>query len=435
MGTVQFILAALIAAAQSDSTPAATIPRRPLMALTQAVALNVVVNRIDAWGFGHDWAKSGTRTWWRNLSVGWEWDEDQFGTNLMMHPYHGGLYFNVARANGLSFWEAAPVAFVGSWTWEYFGEKDRPSLNDVFMTTFGGIALGEVFHRLAATIRDNQSSHRVLREIAAWPLDPMGWFNRRLRHERTSTTPNSPEHAPGAVRFRLHAGARFGVNSHLRLSQGTPSVIVDFGYGDPFLQPYRAPFDAFRVRAIFGERGLHALRASGRLYGPRTPHDHLFLVNQRFDYANNAAYRVGGQSIEAGLESRWRLATEWQLRTEAYVDAILLGGIDAPTAGFGKRTYDFGPGGGFRLRAGLGRGGWTYFAFFAQSEYIHAVSGASADHFLGFGGFELNAPLGSTIGLGIHHTTFLRRSVNSDRPDDVRRFPELRIFLTWTEAR
>ena len=431
---MRHLLAAFIAAFQSDSSPAPTPPRRPLLAVTQSVMLNVVVNRIDAWAFQQDWANSGTRTWGRNLRVGWEWDEDQFGTNLLMHPYHGGLYFNAARANGLSFWEAAPVAFLGSWTWEYFGETDRPSLNDFFMTSFGGIALGEVFHRLAATIRDNGSRHRVVREIAALPLDPMGWLNRRLRRERTSALPNPPEHTPGALSVRLHAGARFIVDSRLNMSRGTPTVIVDFGYGDAFLQPYRAPYDAFRIRAIIGDRGLNALRATGRLYGPRTRHDHLFLVNQRFDYANNSAYRVGGQSIEAGLESHWRLPSGWQLRTEGYIDAILLGGVDAPTVGSGKRNYDFGPGGGVRFRVELGRRGRGYFAFSGQSEYIHAVSGASADHFLGYGGFEVTMPLGSSIGLGIHNTTFLRRSVNSDRPDELRRFPELRIFLTWTDV-
>jgi hypothetical protein len=275
----------------------------------------------------------------------------------------------------------------------------------------------------------------VLREIAAWPLDPMGWMNQRLRHERTAALPHPPEQAPDALSVRLHAGARFVVNSRLRTSEGTPNVLVDFGYGDPLLQPYRAPFDVFRVRAVFGDRGLNALRATGRLYGPRTRHDHLFLVNQRFDYVNNSAYRLGGQSIEVGLESLWRLPQGWQFRTEAYVEAILLGGIDAPTASFGKRDYDFGPGAGVRFRAAFGRRGTAYVAFSAQSEYIHAVSGASADHFIGFGGFEITLPLGSTLGLGVHNTTFLRRSVNSDRRDEVRRFPELRIFLTWTEAR
>jgi uncharacterized protein DUF3943 len=433
--TVAALALPFTAAAQSDSTPGLP-PRlaagRPLRAVTQSVTLNVAVNRADAWVFSQDWANSGTRVWGRNLRFGWAWDEDQFGTNLMMHPYHGALYFNAARANGLSFWEAAPVVLLGSWTWEYFGETERPSLNDFFMTSFGGIALGEIFHRLGATIRDNGSRHRVLREIAAFPLDPMGWINRP--RGRNATLANPPEHAPGALSLRLHGGARFVVDSRLHMSDGTPSLLVDFGYGDQFLQPYRAPFDAFRLRAVFGDQGLNALRATGRLYGPRTPHRHLFLVNQRFDYVNNSAYRVGGQSIEGGLESHWPLPNEWQVRTEAYLDAILLGGIDARTAGFGQRNYDFGPGGGVRFRVELGRRGWSYFAFSAESDYIHAVSGASADHFLAFGGFEITLPLGTTIGLGIHNTTFLRRSVNSDRPDEIRRFPELRVFLTWTQV-
>ena len=70
---------------------------------------------------------------------------------MFAHPYHGGLYFNAGRSNGLTFWESAPLAFLGSWTWEYLGETHRPALNDFFMTSFGGIALGEVFHRVATT--------------------------------------------------------------------------------------------------------------------------------------------------------------------------------------------------------------------------------------------------------------------------------------------
>lgn len=77
--------------------------------------------------------------------------------------------------------------------------------------------------------------------------------------------------------------------------------------------------------------------------------------------------------------------------------------------------------------------GWLLVIAWRQAA-IHAVSGASADHFLGFGTFEITLPLGPSVGLGVHHTTFLRRTVNSDRPDDIRRFPELRIFLTWTDV-
>src|SRR6185503_5787788 len=179
------LLIAASAAAQADTTRAlarpvgidSSIPKRPLLAIGEALAINVLVNRFDAWALGADWAqKAGLRSWRTNLRLGWEWDEDSFQTNMFGHPYHGGLYFNTARSNGMSYWESAPVSFVGSWTWEYLGEKYRPSLNDFFMTSFGGIALGEMFHRIGLTIRDNtaRGGKRVFKEFVAMPLDPVG---------------------------------------------------------------------------------------------------------------------------------------------------------------------------------------------------------------------------------------------------------------------
>ena len=140
------------------------------MAIGQTIAINTFVNRMDAWAFKDDWARSGTRAWGRNLRLGWEWDEDAFPTNMFAHPYHGGLYFNAGRANGLSYFQSVPLAFFGSWTWEHFGETYRPSLNDWFMTSFGGIALGEMFHRMSSTIRDNGATGRgrTMRELAAF---------------------------------------------------------------------------------------------------------------------------------------------------------------------------------------------------------------------------------------------------------------------------
>jgi hypothetical protein len=114
---------AVLVALQLDTTP----HPRPLRALGEAAGINVFVNRVDAWVFKHEWARSGTRAWSRNLRLGWEWDEDAFPTNMFAHPYHGGLYFNAARSNGLDYFRAVPVAFFGSWTWENFGETYRPS--------------------------------------------------------------------------------------------------------------------------------------------------------------------------------------------------------------------------------------------------------------------------------------------------------------------
>ena len=47
-------------------------------------------------------------------------------------------------------------------------------MNDFINTTLGGIALGEMFHRMAWLVRDTRAtgSGRMWREIGATALDP-----------------------------------------------------------------------------------------------------------------------------------------------------------------------------------------------------------------------------------------------------------------------
>ena len=427
-------------AVQSDSVPAA--PQRPILAVGEALLVNLVVNRADAWVLGEAWARSGWRTWSRNIRLGWEWDENNFSTNLFAHPYHGSLYFNSGRANGLDYWESATLALLGSWTWEYFGETNRPSLNDFFMTSLGGIALGEMFHRVGATIRDNRAAGggRLRREVAALPFDPVGGLNRLLRGQWTALGSNPSEHDLGAFMLRAHAGARIAADSMTDSVATFGTVLIDLRYGDPLRQAYGAPFDVFSVRIMMSSGGgLNALRGAGRLFGtemsgPASRHRHVFAVNQRFDYISNPAHKVGGQSVEAGIYSRWELGRGFGLRTQAFGHGVMLGAIDAAVAGFGERTYDFGPGGGVRLEVSLERRGVTFVTVHGQTAYVHSVSGASGDHYVAFGGAEVTVPIMRGLGLGIHATHFSRLSRYDGLPDEVRDFPELRLLLNWTTA-
>lgn len=414
------------------------------MAVGQTIAINAFVNRVDAWVFNQDWARAGTRAWGRNLRLGWEWDEDAFPTNMFAHPYHGGLYFNAGRANGLSFFESIPIAFFGSWTWENFGETYRPSLNDWFMTSFGGIALGEMFHRIGATIRDNGASggRRTRREIAALPLDPIGGLNRLVRGQWSARGPNPPEHDPGAYVLRVGTGLRFaeGLTSDSGVAK-MGALVVDLFYGDQFAQPYKSPFDVFGVRLIVSSHGgLNALRASGRLHSKDLNSSdarlrHVLTINQRYDYFRNPAQSAGGQSVEIGVNSRWRFGSRgYGLRTALFVDGILLGAVDAPGTGLGERNYDFGPGVGTRFELALERHGARFFRLFNQLEYVHAVSGASADHLLNISGVELNVPITRGFGIAWHTYVFNRTSWYSDAPRDRRDYPEGRLLLVWTKA-
>ena len=430
---------AVVFAMQFDSVP----NPRPLLALGQSIAINTFVNRVDAWVFNQDWARAGTRAWGRNLRLGWEWDEDAFPTNMFAHPYHGGLYFNAGRSNGLDYFRSVPISFFGSWSWEYFGETYRPSLNDWFMTSFGGIALGEMFHRIGATIRDNgaRGRGRTLRELAALPVDPIGGLNRLLRGQWKGIGPNPAEHDPGAYVLRVGGGLRFaqGLVTDSGITK-MGAVVVDLLYGDQF-SDYKTPFDNFGARLILSSHGgFQMLRGSGRLYGTNLNSAtarirHVLAVNQRYDYYKNPAQSVGGQSVEIGVNSRWRFGSKgYGLRTSVFFDFVILGAIDGPTTGLGERTYDFGPGGGSRTELALERHGARFLRLFNQGEFIHTVSGASADHIVNVGGIELTLPIAKGFGIAGHAYTFHRESRYSDSPRDRRDYQEQRLLLVWTKA-
>ena len=120
-------------------------PRRVGHAFVQTTLVNVVYGLANLVR-GQDTAKVAPESWWLNLRHGWVWDLDGFTVNQIGHPYQGNNYFTTGRANGLGFWESAGMTAFGSATWEFFGETNKASANNLINTTLGGIALGEMLH-------------------------------------------------------------------------------------------------------------------------------------------------------------------------------------------------------------------------------------------------------------------------------------------------
>ena len=130
------------------------LKKHPWKAGLETVMTNVGVWSFDRFVMNEEFARINIHTIRSNVKNGFVWDNDQFSTNLFAHPYHGGLYFNTARSNGLSFWESVPYSFAGSLMWEVMAEREPPAINDLITTTCGGVALGEVTNRLSALVLD-----------------------------------------------------------------------------------------------------------------------------------------------------------------------------------------------------------------------------------------------------------------------------------------
>ncbi len=423
--------------------------RHPFRAFFLGAATNVFINRLDAWVFNSYapldgyWARVGPKTWSQNLREGWTWDTDDFMTNVFLHPYHGATYFGYGRANGLTFWESVPLPVLGSMEWEYFAETQRPSLNDLYNTSFGGVVMGEMIHRVLALLRDNQARGwgRALREIAAVPLDPPGSLFRLLSGDAIRVRANPAEHDLGLLGFRVQGGGQIGADSGgpgRRAFSGT--LAFDVTYGDAFAKPYAQPFDVFeaRLRAGTSATVVTEMRVAGRLYGheltnPAADVRWIFTVDQKMEYDANPAYRYGGQSLDVGFVSGLPVGNGLDVQTRLFAEGIVLGAVDAPEGDttVGVRTYDFGPGVGFDLAATLRLRRYPLATARWHWAYLHSVSGSPADHYTQFPSLEVNVPLTADLGIGAYAGWYQRRSAYARFAGETAAFPEYRTYLVW----
>lgn len=120
------------------------------------------------------------RRWWNNVvRKGPEWDGDDYIFNYLLHPYAGAVYFMSARSCGFNFYRSllycSLISTVG-WEFGIEGTMERPSLQDIFITSVVGSCLGELFYILKRHIVRNDYSllgSPVLGNIVAFIIDPV----------------------------------------------------------------------------------------------------------------------------------------------------------------------------------------------------------------------------------------------------------------------
>ena len=93
-------------------------------------------------------------------------DDNAFGTNFRGHGLGGNIYYASARSNHLGIGESFGFAVAGATLWEYFGEiSEVVSVNDLIVTPFTGIGLGEPLLQFSAFF-DRQRPTALNRTLA-----------------------------------------------------------------------------------------------------------------------------------------------------------------------------------------------------------------------------------------------------------------------------
>jgi hypothetical protein len=415
----------------ADSTMALPTPKRPWQALAEVTAVNVFVQLFDRYVTSEEFAQTTLRSIRHNFTDGMVWDNDFFITNMFMHPYHGNLYFNAARTNGLTFWESAPFSLLGSTMWEFLGETEPPAINDIIATTCGGMAIGEMTHRLSLTVLDDRERgfNRFLREAAATIVNPIqglhriisgdAWHvkNSNYRYHDFNETPLDVSFTVG-WRYLADDGALFrGLHApyiNFTLTYGTS---VD---GDKHTQPY--DFFDIETNSAFGggQPMVNTLNIVGRLWStPILDKKDMageFGIYQHFNYydakpiedgSDLTPYRISeaagfGPGFIFSLPEMGYLS---KMEQRIFASGILLGGTKSDFFNVIERDYNMGSGFSLKSKTQLDFGKYgriilnaKYFRLWTWKGYENRdlqgyVDGTKDLHYLSVQGDNSNAAL------------------------------------------
>ena len=385
----------------NDSTMALPVKKRYWQAAAEATAINVGVQLFDRYAINSDFAQTTLRTLKRNFTDGMVWDNDFFITNLFAHPYHGNLYFNAARTNGLSFWESAPYALGGSLMWEFLGETEPPAINDVIATSCGGMAIGEMTHRLSLTVLDDRDHgfSRFLREAAATIANPIQGLHRiisgdawRVRHDhyRYHDFKKTPVDASFSVGWRYLAddGALFrGIHA--------PYVNMTLAYGTSVDgEHHKIPYDFFDIESNIafggGQPLVNSLQIVGRLWSTpildKRDMAGEFGIYQHFNYYDAKPIEDGSEltpyriSEAAGFGPGFILSLPQtgglsKLEQRIFVSGILLGGTKSDYFNIIERDYNMGSGFSIKSKTQLDFGRFGRFVLNAKYFRLYTWKG------------------------------------------------------------
>ena len=356
--------------------------------------VNAFVQRWDAWVLNEEFAQISIHSVKNNFKNAFVWDNDNFNTNLFAHPYHGNLYFNSARSNGLTYFEAFPCAIAGSLMWEFFGEITPPAINDLMATSIGGTCIGEITFRISDLFYDDRERgfSRFLRELGGALVSPMKGFKRVLTGEAWKVKNQNylyHDYSRIPVSYSISVGSRYLADDRaLFRGEHNPYLELGMEYGDAYDNEENKPFSYFRSYVTFGfssnQPAVNRLNLLGRIWGTPVADKKMFEADfgifQHFNFYNSEAvkdgtdlipYRISeAASVGPGLIYRFpNLRARMNLEQRIFLSGILLGGSLSDYLYIQERDYNMGSGFSAKIqtRMDIAKVGYMYI----DANYFH----------------------------------------------------------------
>jgi hypothetical protein len=422
---------------QDSSVEKTTIKKNYWLPAVEVIGLNLGVWAYSEYLTSEGWANISWETIKNNFKSGFKWDVDGYLMNQFWHPYHGSNYFNLARSNGLEFWESAPYAVGGSLMWEFFMENEPPSYNDIVNTPVTGIILGEISFRVSNLIIDESTAgfERFLREFTSTLIDPMQGFNRLIRGDMWKAgIPNKRSKFNVIVSSGVH---NVFFSSKMNNSKSYVALRADLNYGDQFsVTDHQKPFDYFtlhtEVNVAQGDN-IVGIFASGVIWDSKLKlfenSKNIIGVYKEVDIHINTIYKLSATSVTGQIINTVPLSESVSLQNYFGLSAILMGGTNSYYASEAGKDYNIGPGASAKI------GAKVIFKNFGEiySNYkrfwIHTLSGAEGEEFVGLLNIGINYQLLEKSYLGLDFLLYERFGDYKYFPDTQTANSALRFYI------
>lgn len=408
-----------------------------LIPAIEVVGLNLFVGAFNSYVTKEDFAKISWKTIENNFKTGFVWDEDNYLTNQFFHPFHGSLYFNSARSNGLEFWEAVPYSLSGSLMWELFMENEPPSYNDLVNTTVSGITMGEISYRVSNLIIDESAVgfERILREFTSTVINPMQGFNRLIRGDMWKA--GSQNKRPD-FNLVFSAGVHnLFLRKNIDDSKTYLTLRADLNYGNIFdVTKHKKPFDYFSLHTEYNIAegdDIIGIFASGVVVDNKfylfENTDNIFGLYKEIDILINETYQLSATSLTAKIISRVPLSTSIKMQNNLNISAILMGATNSQYAAEEGKKYNLGPGasGSIGIKFIFDDLGEVYSNY--KRYWIHTLAGAEGNEFVGLLISGINYRLRNNTALGLEFLLYERYGDYEDYENYSSSNTALRLYV------
>jgi hypothetical protein len=414
---------------------------RYLVAALEVASLDLAINMAGRLR-GEEAMAISPKSMWRNLTGGWEWDDDYFNTNQFRHPYMGALFFTSARSNNVGFWASTLYAFAGSLAWELFLENETPSYNDQISTSLGGIILGETMHRFYnVALGDAGSDAAWWRKGIAGVVSPMDAFTDYIIGGNGEPADPPPYFAMVSIGRNWFSEFEDDSASPATQTFGQLHGAVSASYGlpgDPDYEPTR-PLDHLDLVAevdVGDGKAFASLFTRGLLLGDGYDGARLhgfWGLYASYDYFNPVRLRVSAVGIGLGSSLQLRVGRKGFLQGTATSSFVPFGAAGAREENpDSSKDYHWGAGGAQLLELRLGRAHLGMLRFTSRSFEIKGAQFNEGHELVTHATFGAVAQVLGRHAIGVELIAMARKATYDDETlTHTDSGGQLRVFYTY----